>query len=127
MSDDDLFREPRRARRIRDRDRMRARAVSLGKRSYAAPDNAPRADRWTDLDGRERVGTPDWEAVFERRRAYGWARADYLASCSCHMCGNPRRFWNARTLQEVRAAASARSALVAEGIGTSSRLPRLGF
>ena len=33
-------------------------------------------------------------------------RADYLAVCSCAMCGNPRHVWKTcdRTLQERRAA-----------------------
>ncbi len=32
-------------------------------------------------------------------------RADYLASCSCALCGNPRRVWKccAETRQETRA------------------------
>ncbi|WP_169980233.1 hypothetical protein [Tautonia rosea] len=29
---------------------------------------------------------------------------DHLASCSCWMCGNPRRWLGERTLQERRAA-----------------------
>lgn len=24
-------------------------------------------------------------------------------SCSCHMCGNPRKHWKAKTLQEIKA------------------------
>lgn len=27
---------------------------------------------------------------------------DYLAVCSCHACGNPRRKWDERTVQELR-------------------------
>ncbi|MBN8639755.1 MAG: hypothetical protein J0M07_30845 [Anaerolineae bacterium] len=35
----------------------------------------------------------------------GFWRADYLAVCSCAMCGNPRHVWKdgAHTLQEQRA------------------------
>jgi hypothetical protein len=29
--------------------------------------------------------------------------ADHLKSCSCHMCGNPRKFWNEKTRQELKA------------------------
>lgn len=29
-------------------------------------------------------------------------RADYLAVCSCWMCGNPRRWWRELTMQERR-------------------------
>lgn len=25
---------------------------------------------------------------------------DHLKNCSCHMCGNPRKFWNEKTMQE---------------------------
>ena len=28
--------------------------------------------------------------------------ANHLKSCSCHMCGNPRKIWNADTIQEMR-------------------------
>lgn len=29
--------------------------------------------------------------------------ANHLKMCSCHMCGNPRKWWNAKTLQELKA------------------------
>ena len=29
--------------------------------------------------------------------------ADHLKSCSCYMCGNPRRHFNLETIQEQRA------------------------
>jgi hypothetical protein len=28
--------------------------------------------------------------------------ADNLAMCSCHMCGNPRKHWKQRTIQELK-------------------------
>ena len=28
--------------------------------------------------------------------------ANHLKSCSCHMCGNPRKIWNVNTIQEMR-------------------------
>lgn len=28
--------------------------------------------------------------------------ADHLASCSCHMCGNARKHYGHKTMQEVR-------------------------
>ncbi|MTH94752.1 hypothetical protein E1297_01780 [Roseibium sp. RKSG952] len=28
--------------------------------------------------------------------------SDHLASCSCYMCGNPRKYFGERTLQERR-------------------------
>ncbi|MFG6080398.1 hypothetical protein ACEUZ9_000949 [Paracoccus litorisediminis] len=30
--------------------------------------------------------------------------ANHMKSCSCHMCGNPRRYWGEITLQEKRQA-----------------------
>jgi len=43
--------------------------------------------------------TDDFEEWKEK-----WARkhADNLAKCSCHMCGNPRKYWNEETLQEKK-------------------------
>jgi hypothetical protein len=28
--------------------------------------------------------------------------ANHLAHCSCHMCGNPRKHWRLRSLNELR-------------------------
>lgn len=30
------------------------------------------------------------------------ANADHLKTCSCWMCGNPRKHWGKSTLQEIR-------------------------
>lgn len=27
--------------------------------------------------------------------------ANHLAMCSCYMCGNPRKWWNSKTRQEI--------------------------
>ena len=32
---------------------------------------------------------------------YVWG-ADDLKSCSCYMCGNPRRYWKDKTMQEKK-------------------------
>jgi len=42
------------------------------------------------------------------RRIYPWCEnpakyANHLASCSCWMCGNPRKYLGERTLQEMKA------------------------
>jgi len=29
--------------------------------------------------------------------------ADHMALCSCHMCGNPRKHFNEKTMQEKKA------------------------
>jgi len=49
------------------------------------------------MKARARRIRPDQETAF-------W-RADYLAVCSCGMCGNPRHVWKGarQTLQERRA------------------------
>lgn len=28
--------------------------------------------------------------------------ANHLAGCSCYMCGNPRKWWKTKTLQEIK-------------------------
>lgn len=45
-----------------------------------------------------RMGPSDREYQSVRRH-------DYLATCSCWMCGNPRKYMGERTLQEQRIAA----------------------
>ena len=37
-----------------------------------------------------------------RAESYGrdYKDAEHLASCSCHMCGNPRKHWKQTTLKE---------------------------
>ena len=42
---------------------------------------------------------------------YAGRRANHLAVCSCPSCGNPRRYWGAATMQELRAADAAEVAL----------------
>lgn len=42
------------------------------------------------------------------RRFFPWCEnpekyADHLASCSCWMCGNPRKYFGLKTMQELRA------------------------
>lgn len=37
------------------------------------------------------------------RKIYGISKyANHLKSCSCHMCGNPRKFYNEKSIQEKR-------------------------
>lgn len=58
--------EPKRARRIRDKLRMKAKA--------------------------RKVRPWDEKAT----------NADHLASCSCYMCGNPRKYFGDLTVQELK-------------------------
>jgi hypothetical protein len=122
---DHRYREPRRARRIRDRERMIAKGARIAARcfGYDRPDNA-RCFHWTDLKGRPRLGLPTWEDVFEIRRQHGVVCHDHLAACSCAMCGNPRRWFAAPTLKEEKARLSAEEQ-IAEALGADPRRPRL--
>jgi hypothetical protein len=51
------------------------------------------------------------ELVKQKRRArklFPWCEnpakyADHLASCSCWMCGNPRKYFGLKTIQELKA------------------------
>jgi hypothetical protein len=69
-----MYREKKRERRIRDKQRMKAKARKVAR------------TRWGYSDPNRTV-----------------KQADYLAVCSCCMCGNPRRHFGSRTLQEIRA------------------------
>lgn len=42
---------------------------------------------------------PDFE---QWREDYARRHADNRKSCSCYMCGNPRKYWKELTLQEKR-------------------------
>lgn len=67
-----MYKEQSRERRIRDKQRMKAKAIASYKSNgYSDPFRAVK-------------------------------HADYMAVCSCDMCGNPRRHFGKRTLQERR-------------------------
>ena len=46
------------------------------------------------------------QRVFSRWRELDEASIGYLAhsphNCSCHMCGNPRKWWKEKTIQEKK-------------------------
>ncbi len=69
-----MYVEKKRERRIRDKRRMKAKARMVARTSWGYKDPA--------------------RAV---------KHADYLAVCSCHQCGNPRRHFGTRTMQEAKA------------------------
>lgn len=71
-----MYYEKKRERRIRDSERMKAKAVKYAK-------------QYTSL------------YAGDIKRAV--KHADYLAVCSCSMCGNPRRYWGKPTMQEIKA------------------------
>lgn len=56
----------------------------------------------------QRLKKKEWN----KARAAGWRTDEksisksvsvHGAGCSCHMCGNPRKYWNEKTQQEKRA------------------------
>lgn len=103
MYDDD-WREPARAKRIRDRDRMRARGFAHASHLFSATDRPGTAGyAWRDRDGKVRVGLRTDDDLRERRWLYAVASEDVRCRCSGPCCGNPRRNWNAASLQESRA------------------------
>jgi len=93
--------EPKRAQRIRQRNRMIRRAERIEARIFPGP-MPGKNFVWTDASGGKRHGLQDWKDVFEIRRQRAVKRHDHLAGCSCSLCGNPRRHIGERTLQERR-------------------------
>ena len=113
----DRFFEPKRARRIRDRERMIARGTRYQSHIYPKPYGKPgEGQEWRDLNGNLHVGFATWGDVLARRKMVGTVSADNLAVCSCHMCGNPRRHWRELTIQELQAIESAKSQYVEAGL-----------
>ncbi|MBK1666538.1 hypothetical protein CKO28_00590 [Rhodovibrio sodomensis] len=101
----------RRALRRHHARRMKARARA-SQRARALEGPFGHFDRfvWTDKQGRRRTRLSSWSDVFDYR-ACAERTADHLAVCSCTMCGNPRRHFGSRTLQEQRACADTREQL----------------
>ena len=97
-----LWKSSARARRRADRARVKARAARLEIARYPGPGPALDHLRWQDRRGNWRHGVDTWSEVRELR-ARRSRSADHLAACSCAMCGNPRRHWGERSLQERRA------------------------
>ena len=113
MSDLD-YREPKRARRRRDAERL----IDRYRRRFAtvwwfAGPEMHRRDRdtgelvrcgtWTSLHGDSRPGPATWEDVHEARDARARFTLDTPTPCSCSGCGNPRRWFDAATRAELRA------------------------
>lgn len=69
-----------RARRRADKARMKARARRAYERLWRRPGDAP---DWYDPKSHEKL-------------------ADHMAACSCWACGNPRKYFKERTLQEQK-------------------------
>jgi hypothetical protein len=108
------FKEPKRARRIRDRERMIARGRRVASRWHRQPEHHY---DWIDrVKRRFIVRQETWDEVFEKRDYFARRNHDHLKVCSCYMCGNPRNRlgaggYNILTMQELRALDSANTQL----------------
>jgi hypothetical protein len=71
-----MYKEQKRERRIRDKQRMKAKARRVSRL---------------------------WRSYYDGDSSRAMKHADYLAVCSCSMCGNPRRWFGERTMQEKKA------------------------
>lgn len=50
----------------------------------------------------ERILKQDQMITEEEAKTAAVYRADHLSTCSCDMCGNPRKHWKEETLQEKK-------------------------
>jgi hypothetical protein len=95
-----------RAERIHHHHRMLARALDF-ERTKWFPHPIPGVwTQWRDRSGRPRY-LHTWEEVVAYRREHARLRAENRAICSCASCGNPRRWFDEPTRQELLAAISA--------------------
>jgi hypothetical protein len=61
-----------------------------------------RAQRKIERKINQQYSSNVWNGFEEWKEAYIKRHADNPTSCSCHMCGNPRRIWNETTIQEKK-------------------------
>ncbi|MBK7670574.1 MAG: hypothetical protein IPJ24_04140 [bacterium] len=99
----EIYIEKKRERRIRDFLRMVVRAYEVNRRWFPAPSSR---NCYPPLD--------TWEDVFRARHVAARRTANHLKVCSkgAHGCGNGRRHWGGRTLQEYRLALAAVEQLI---------------
>lgn len=90
-SDPNRFREPLRAKRIREAGRLQARSERRCSliHSFEKPGQ----------------GYDTWREIFAARRKWARKMRDNRVTCSGVCCGNPRRHFGDPTLQELRAEA----------------------
>lgn len=117
------YKEKKRERRIRDRERMLRRAYRVAIRHWPEPDPAAYTNCPTS-----------WDEVYSARWAYARRFSEHLKHCSCSLgCGNGRRIHGDPTWQEYRALLDAVEQLLEVGwlgcrvrqVGTMTRLPRV--
>jgi hypothetical protein len=109
----DFCKDPRRARRRADRERMIRHALEIARRSIVLPS-------YSDFPGDPK------EALFRDRETFA-RNHDNLAACSCWMCGNPRRHYGAGTRQEAAQQEAERLLLRSDGHRVRGRRWRCGW
>jgi hypothetical protein len=79
----------------------------LNRRLHMERDNGwcyarvPNGNAWWDIKGNKRT-LDNWDDVFEARYKFARKQINTHTPCSCHMCGNPRKHFNAPTIQEIK-------------------------
>ena len=125
-----IYTEPARARRFRDRARIIGKAWNIARRQHPRPADFHRDQStaglvsrvaWTDMHGQRRHGLTGWHDVTEIRLANASRRWQHLAHCSCNMCGNPRTWFGAASMQETLADIDAIQQFAEAGITFKSR------
>ena len=124
------YTESARARRFRDRRRIRQRALDIARRQHPRPFDLHRDHStgelvslvsWKDLKGQAQKGLTSWNAVIAFREAMAIRRWQHPAVCSCLACGNPRKWFDAATRQETLAAVDALEQFAEVGLNFRSR------
>lgn len=105
------YKEPKRARRIRARERM----IEKARRLAREMDPIPHSCVWTDVKGNTR-NSDTWKDLYEWHHTWAVHNYQNLAACSCYMCGNPRKHWHTATIQEIKAVIDAVDQLSEVGI-----------
>lgn len=99
-----------RAERIHHHYRMVARALAFERARWFPHPDPNRRLLWHDRSGRVHY-FHTWEDVNAYRREHARMIAENRAICSCPNCGNPRRWFQEPTRQELLAAISAEEQL----------------
>ena len=58
--------------------------------------------RQQEFKKKKNVAYHNWFSWFEQTPRIIGKKAHTPAMCSCHMCGNPRKYWKEKTIQERR-------------------------
>ena len=118
-----IYTEPSRARRFRDRSRILRKALVIASRQHPAPVSGDLVSKvsWTGMNGQPQKDLTTWSDVSGIRLSTASRRWQHLAVCSCSVCGNPRRWFNAMTRQETLADVDASQQFAEAGLNFHSR------